>query len=105
MGMREPDAAKKAEMREKAAKEGLPQKLALLENQVGPSGYLVGDTLTMADVHFYVFANWIGMGTLDGIPKDVVLQFPKLTALVQKLNDMPQIKQWNAEKNPKLPWC
>jgi len=24
---------------------------------------------------------------------------------VKKLNEMPEIKKWNAEKNPKLPWC
>jgi len=103
--MRESDAAKKAEMRKKAATVGLPEKLAILEKAVQPSGYLVGDALTMADLHFYVLANWIGMGTLDGIPKDVILAFPKLTNLVKKLNDTPQIKKWNAEKNPKLPWC
>ncbi len=44
-------------------------------------------------------------GTLDGIPKDVILQFPKLTALVRTLNENPKIKLWNADKNPKLPWC
>ena len=58
-----------------------------------------------ADLHFYVLANWIGMGTLDGIPKEVILEFPKLTNLVRRLDEVPQIKAWNAEKNPKLPWC
>ena len=103
--MREPDAAKKAEQRKKVNDETLPAKLAVLEGMVGSSGFLVGETLTMADLHFYCFANWVGMEVLDGITKECILAFPKLTALVRTLNDTPAIKQWNAEKNPKLPWC
>jgi hypothetical protein len=45
------------------------------------------------------------IGVLDGIPGDVILHFPKLTKLVRTLNEDPRIKEWNAEKNPKLPWC
>lgn len=103
--MRIKDPAEKAEARATIAKETLPAKLALLEKQVQPSGYLVGDSVTLADIQFYCTANWIGLGVLDGIPKDVILQFPKLTKLIQTLNEHPKIKAWNAEKNPKLPWC
>ena len=101
--LRESDAAKKAEMRKKINDETLPEKLKMLEARVGPKGFLVNDKLTMADIHFYVLANWIGMGVLDGITKECITQFPKLTALVQKLDEMPAIKKWNGEKNPKLP--
>lgn len=103
--MRETDEAKKAAMRAEIAAKLLPEKLAFLESQVGPSGYLVGDGITMADIQFYCMANWVGMGNLDGIPKEVFFQFPKLTALVRTMNENPLIKKWNAEKNPTLPWC
>ena len=69
------------------------------------TGFLVGDKLTVADLHLYVLCNWIGMGTLDGISKDVILQFPNITALVKKINEMEAVKAWNAANNPKLPWC
>jgi len=47
----------------------------------------------------------IGLGVLDGVPKEVILAWPNVTAHVKKLNEMEKIKAWNAEKNPKLPWC
>jgi len=67
--MREPDAAKKKEMRKKCHEETLPAKFAMLEARVGPSGFLAGDKLTMADVHFYVLANWIGKGNSTALPR------------------------------------
>jgi len=97
------DAAKKAAMRKECHEKLLPAKFAMLEKQVGDKGFLVGDKVTMADLHFYVLANWIGMGVLDGITGDCLRPFPKLTALVKSLNEVPEIKKWNSEKNPKLP--
>jgi len=47
----------------------------------------------------------IPLQVLDGLTKECILACPKLTTLVRTLNDLPAIKQWNAEKNPKLPWC
>ena len=101
--MREDDSTKRMALRKKIAEEDLPAKFAVLEQMIGPSGYLVGDKLSMADINFYVCANWIGMGVLDGVPKETITQFPKLLKLIQTLDDHPQIKAWNAEKNPKLP--
>ena len=31
-------------------------------------------------------------------------RYKKLTKLVVTLNNHPKIKEWNAAKNPKLPW-
>eukprot|EP00962_Isochrysis_galbana_P049015 scaffold20629_cov84-Isochrysis_galbana.AAC.1 len=60
--MRIKDPAEKAAARAVAATELLPAKLALLEAQIGPSGYFVGESPTLADLQFYATANWIGMG-------------------------------------------
>jgi glutathione S-transferase len=62
--MRETDEAKKAAMRAEIAAKLLPEKLAMLEAQIGPSGYLVGEGITLADLQFYVMANWVGMGAV-----------------------------------------
>jgi len=103
--MRAPDEETKVAMRKALQETTLPEKFAILEKLLAASGHLVGDTLTIADLHLYVLCNWIGMGTLDGITKDVILQFPNVTALVKKINEIELVKAWNAEKNPKLPWC
>jgi glutathione S-transferase len=102
--MRESDAGKKAELRKELAEIKLPAKFTILEALLSPSGYFVGDSITMADLHVYVLLNWLGMEVLDGVPKEVVLAFPGLTRLVQTLNEHPTIKAWNAGKNSKLPW-
>ena len=52
----------------------------------------------------YALLNWLGMEVLDGVPKSVVTDFPKLKRLVELLNEDPRIASWNKSKNPKLPW-
>ena len=103
--MRENDADKKAAMRKELADVKLPEKFAFLEKLLQPSGYFVGDALTIADLHVYVLLNWLGMGVLDGVPNQVVLDSAPLKAHCALLNETPAIKAWNAEKNAgKLPW-
>lgn len=103
--MRAPDETK-VKLRAELNDEKLPEKFAILEKMLDGSGYLCGGALSVADLHLYVLLNWIGMGTLDGIkPEDVILKCPNLTAFVKKINEMEKVKAWNAEKNPKLPWC
>ena len=49
-------------------------------------------------------------GRGDGVPADATPstfsthRYKKLTKLVVTLNNHPKIKEWNAAKNPKLPW-
>lgn len=99
------DEAAKTKARAELQDTKLPEKFALLDKMLEATGYLVGSSLTVADLHLYCLLNWIGMGTLDGVSPDTVLKFPKLTEFVKKMNEMEKIKAWNAEKNPKLPWC
>lgn len=63
--MRIKDPQEKAAARATAASELLPAKLALLEAQIGPSGFFVGDSPTLADLQFYTMANWLGIGGLE----------------------------------------
>jgi len=97
----------KAAARAKLTAESLPEKFGMMEKLLAanPSGWLVGDKLTIADLHLYVLCNWIGMGVLDGIPKSVITDQPCITALVKKINELPAVDTWNKEKNGgKLPW-
>jgi glutathione S-transferase len=101
--MREPDADKKAALRKELAEEKLPAKFALLEALLQPSGYYVGDAVTLADLHVYVLCNWIGMEVLDGVPASCVT--PALRAHCATLNNHPKIAAWNAANNAgKVPW-
>ena len=94
---------KKAQLRKELAEEKLPEKFKLLEAMMD-STYCCGDSLTLADLYVYGLLNWIGMGTLDGVSPNIIREHTKLTKLVATLDGHPQIKEWNASKNPKLPW-
>ena len=102
--MREPDPEKKKALRAELQETKLPEKFAMLEKRLEKTKFLCGDELTLADLSVYVMLNWVGMGVLDGVNKDCILKFPKLTNLVRTINEMPEVKAWNAEKNPKLNW-
>lgn len=86
----EPDEAKKAEMKKKFVADVLPKYLEnmekLLKSNGGGDGYLVGDGLTWADIHFAHCASWL---------KDADWShFPKLKALAQRVEAYPGIAQW-----------
>uniref|UniRef100_A0A7S2E441 Glutathione transferase n=1 Tax=Haptolina brevifila TaxID=156173 RepID=A0A7S2E441_9EUKA len=100
-------AEEKAAKRKELAEVKLPPKLEILDKilETSESGYLVGDELTLADLHLYVLCNWIGQEVLDGVPKTVITDHEHITAHCKKLNAIEAIKAWNAAKNPKLPWC
>eukprot|EP00040_Diaphanoeca_grandis_P004098 m.27034 g.27034 ORF g.27034 m.27034 type:complete len:273 (+) comp15645_c0_seq1:77-895(+) len=99
------DATEKTAARKKAQEETLPAKFATLEALIGPSGFFVGEKISMADICFYTTVNWIGMGVLDGIDGSCFTKTcPKLTKLVKTLDNHPKIKAWNSQNNPKLPW-
>lgn len=102
--MRAPDEDTKVALRKELHETKLPEKFAMLDAMLAETGYLVGGELSIADIHLYVLCNWIGMGTLDGIGKEVITQFAHVAALVKKLNEHEKIKAWNAKNNPKLPW-
>ena len=103
--MREKDEEKKTALRKELAEVKLPEKFAMLETLLSPSGYFVGDSITLADLHCYVMLNWLGMEVLDGVPKEVVLANAKLTNLCKMVNEHVKVAAWNAEKNAgKVPW-
>lgn len=103
--MREPDAEKKAAMRKELGEEKLPAKFKILESFLQPSGFFVGDSITIADLHAYVMLNWIGMGVLDGVTNQCVLDCPGLVKLLGLINETPAVAEWNASKNAgKVPW-
>jgi glutathione S-transferase len=97
-------ADEQAAARKKLTAETLPEKFAHLCSMMGDV-YCVQNKLTMADIHLYTMCNWLGMEVLDGVPKSVVSDHPKLLALCGKINEIPEVKAWNEANNKeKVPW-
>jgi glutathione S-transferase len=98
----EKDEAKKAEAKKKYVDEQLPSYLTLLEKLLvanqGGAKFIVGNDLTWADLSFLNFVGWSAMAGAD--PAHVLDKFPKLAALKDKVEKVPNIAAWLA-KRPK----
>lgn len=69
--LHEQDEDRKMAMRKVLAEETLPFWLACFERLLvanGSTGFLVGNSLTIADLKLYWILDWLTMGILDGIP-------------------------------------
>merc|ERR1711976_446795 len=55
--------------------------------------YFVGNNLTWADLHVYMYAT-------DAVDKAVLAKFPKLANLAERVGNVPNIKAW-VESRPK----
>ena len=79
----EQDAERRLAMRKVLAEATLPRWVGFLERLLvanGRTGFVVGDTLTVADLKLYWVADKLSNGTLDGIPKSLLDGFPAVTA-------------------------
>ncbi|XP_060066206.1 glutathione S-transferase 3-like [Ylistrum balloti] len=90
----EKDEAKKAELTKSFEEEILPAYLKKHEAKIGKSGWLVGESITAADLGVF--------DTLDGITKrggDKCLDgSPKVKALMEKVRTQPRIKAYLAKR-------
>lgn len=81
--MGESDAARRMAMRKVLAEETLPRWGGFLERLLvanGRTGFVVGDSLTVADLKLHWVVDKLTNGTLDGIPTSVLDGFPALAA-------------------------
>jgi glutathione S-transferase len=75
---------------DKAEKEGLPPILDYLESVIPPSGYLVGDALTLADISVACpFVNAAHCGVVPDAGK-----YPKITAFLANMYAKPGFAEW-----------
>jgi glutathione S-transferase len=71
----EQDEERKLAMRKQLAEENLPEWAAYLERLLtnnGNTGFIVGNSLTVADLKLYWIVDWLTSGMLDGIPTTLV---------------------------------
>lgn len=92
------DNAAKAEAKSKYLQEQLPVTLdnfeRLLKENKGGDGYFVGDGLTWADLQLLVVVDWLQMlGATD-----LLNERPKLLALSQRIEKLPKIAAWIANR-------
>jgi len=73
--LHEEDTERKMAMRKVLAEETLPFWMGCLERLLvanGSTGFIVGNKLTIDDLKLYWIIDWLTMGILDGIPKNLI---------------------------------
>lgn len=93
---------KKAEVTKETLEKKLPPALEnverILSENNGGKAYLVGSSLSWADLVLLGFAD-----SVEALDKDFMKKFAKLAALVDRLRQEPKIKKWR-ESRPESPF-
>ena len=92
--MNEKDPTKRAAMREELAQQTFPRWLDFLEKRMGPDDYLVGNSLTVADLAIWRLLGWLTGGVLDGIPNDLLKPHSRLEAHFKRIDGREDIRAW-----------
>ena len=65
-----------------------------------PSGWIAGDKVTIADLHFYTWALTVRSGFLQGIPTDLLDKYPAIVAHEEKVKNIPEVQAWYGKHTP-----
>jgi len=87
----EPDAQKKMAMRKVLAEQTLPEWMKYFERLLitnGSTGFMVGDTLTVADLKLYWIIDWLISGLLDGIPTTLIDSYSNIVAWRKNITEV-----------------
>lgn len=87
----EQDAQKKMAMRKVLAEQTLPEWIKYFERLLitnGNTGFMVGDTLTVADLKLYWIIDWLISGLLDGIPTTLIDSYSNIVAWRKNITEV-----------------
>jgi len=83
-------------VREKFIKEILPVHMEYLSDalKAGGSKFVCGDTVTIADLQWYPELRYFLKGVEAHIPADCLNAYPEVIAYIERMLEVPQIKEW-----------
>ena len=86
----------KIEIRTRWLNKTLPRFLGFIEKKISEnsSGWVVGESISIADLAVYCELAWFSSGILDGIPANVLDSYPACTQLMQKVKSHEGVKKW-----------
>jgi len=80
----------------------LARKLSILNKSMELSnGYLVGNTISIADIAIWRLMGWITSGSLDGIPLDVLKDHNNISKICLLVDKHPKVNEWINKTYPK----
>lgn len=77
----------------------LPKYLGAMEQEIEANGgtFILGDTLTIADMKLMHWIPWIQSGGLPAFPPSCLEPYPNVVNVVSTISDMPQVKAYHEE--------
>ena len=95
--IKEKDDIIKIEMRERLVKKLLPRWFKYLENLLQKEKNLqwfVDNKISIADIAIWRLLGWLKSGMLDGIPKKICDNYPKLNNIYTGVHNHPKVQEW-----------
>jgi glutathione S-transferase len=75
--------------------------LKRIEELVGDREFVVGSTLTIADISVFTYCCMLKCGHFDGFPSDCLDCVPKLKAFVNRIAALPKVQEYyNSQRGP-----
>ncbi len=94
--LKEKDHKLSTKMRRELAEIILPRWLGFLEKilEDNNKNFFVGNSLSIADLAAWRLCGWIAGGIVDGIPVNILENYPRLNAHQNKIDNLPKIVEW-----------
>ncbi|PPR79890.1 MAG: hypothetical protein CFH01_00099 [Alphaproteobacteria bacterium MarineAlpha2_Bin1] len=95
------DIEKKRLSRVELYKNELSRKFSMLEKCIKKDNtWLVSSNITIADIAIWRLMGWLSSGELDGVPNDILSNYPKIRDICINVDNHTKIKAWVKKTYP-----
>ena len=99
-GINEEENIRKSKRRELSRGE-LARKLRMLDQNIIDDGdWVLQPSMGLADIAIWRLMGWLSSGTVDGIPTDILKDFPKITRVCSAVDVNTKIQEWVRQTYP-----
>ena len=99
-GVNEEEEIRRAKRRE-LSRGDLARKLRMLDKNITDDGdWVVQPSMGLADIAIWRLMGWLSSGTVDGIPTNILKDFPKITRVCSAVDTNTKIQEWVRQTYP-----
>ena len=99
-GVNEEEEIRRAKRQELSRGE-LARKLRMLDKNIIDDGdWVLQPSMGLADIAIWRLMGWLSSGTVDGIPTDILKDFPKITRVCSAVDTNTKIQEWVRQTYP-----
>ena len=88
--------------RQELSKGELPRKLKMLERSIDQNNdWIIDSDISIADIAIWRLMGWLSSGMLDGVPTDLLKDFPKIRKVCLAVDAHKKVQEWIEKTYPK----